>query len=81
MLIIFTSIFYSVEKSTNNLRMLFEKFDKDNNETWVTPDLGRNVSKILPHSTPFLNDEFESLDNPSAMDREKGIQIITKEKS
>ena len=81
MLIIFTSIFYSVDKSTNNLRMLFEKFDKDNNETWVTPDLGRNVSEVLPHSTPFLNDQFESLDNPSAMDREKGIQIKTEEKS
>ena len=81
MLIIFTSIFYSVEKSTNNLRMLLEKFDKDNNETWVTPDLGRNVSEILPHSTPFINDQFESLDNPSAMDRGKGIQIKTEEKS
>ena len=49
-------------------------------EALVTSDLGRNVSEILPHSTPFLNDQFESLDNPSAMDSEKGIQIITKEK-
>ena len=81
MLIIFTSIFYSVEKSTNNLRMIFEKFEKDNNETWDNPDFGRNVSKILPHSTPFINEQFESLDNPSAMDRGKGIHIKTEEKS
>jgi hypothetical protein len=48
-------------------------------EAWVTPDLGRNPSKILPHSTPFLNDRSESLQIPSAMDRGTGIQIKTKE--
>ena len=58
--------FYSVKRSYNDLRMLFEKFDKDNNETWITPDLERNLSEILPHSTPFLNDKPESLGNPSA---------------
>ena len=41
-------------------------------EAWVTPDMGRNVSEILPHSTPFLNDRSESLDIPSAMDRGTG---------
>ena len=49
-------------------------------EALVTPDLGRNVSEILPHSTPFLNDRSESLDIPSAMDRGTGIQIETKDK-
>ena len=53
-------------------------FDKDNNETWVTPDLGRNVVEILPHSTPpLLNNGSESLDILSAMDRGKGNQINT----
>ena len=42
-------------------------------EAWVTPDMGRNVSEILPHSTPFLNDRSESLDIPSAIDR--GIKM------
>ena len=46
-------------------------------EALVTPDLGRNVSEILPHSTPFLNDRSESLDIPSAMDRRTGNQIYT----
>jgi hypothetical protein len=31
-------------------------------EAWVTPDLGRNVSEILPHITPFLNGQSDSLD-------------------
>ena len=45
-------------------------------EAWVTPDLGRNVSEVLPHSTPFLIDPTESLDIPSAMDRgTTGIQM------
>ena len=48
-------------------------------EAWVTPDLGRNASEILPHSTPFLNRRSESLDIPSAIDRGTGIQIRTKE--
>ena len=48
-------------------------------EAWVTPDLGRNASEILPHSTPFLNRRSESLDIPSAIDRGTGIQIKTKE--
>ena len=48
-------------------------------EAWVTPDLGRNASEILPHSTPFLNGRSESLYIPSAMDRGTGIQIKTKE--
>ena len=53
-------------------------------EALVTPDLGRNVSEILPHSTSFLNGRSESLDFPSATFRgapssEKGIQ--KKEKS
>ena len=69
--------FYSVERSNKNLRMLYEKFDKDNNEVWVTPDLGRNVVEILPHSTPFPNDQSESLDMPSAMGRGTGNQIYT----
>ena len=69
--------FYSVERSNKNLRMLYEKFDKDNNEAWVTPDLGRNVVEILPHSTPFLNDRSEFLDIPSTMDRGTGNQIYT----
>ena len=47
-------------------------------EAWVTPDLGRNASEILPHSTPFLNRRSESLDIPSAIDRGTGIQINTK---
>ena len=41
-------------------------------EAWVTPDMGRNVSEILPHSTPFLNGQSDSLDfqlTPSAMNR------------
>ena len=41
-------------------------------EAWVTPDLGRNVSEILPHITPFLNGQSDSLDfqlTPSAMNR------------
>merc|ERR1712051_961167 len=41
-------------------------------EALVTPDLGRNVSEILPHSTPFLNGQSDSLDfqlTPSAMNR------------
>jgi len=41
-------------------------------EAWVTPDLGRNVSEILPHSTPFLNGQSDSLDfplTPSAINR------------
>ena len=42
-------------------------------EAWVTPDMERNVSEILPHSTPFLNDRSESLDIPSAIDR--GIKM------
>ena len=33
-------------------------------EALVTPDLGRNVSEILPHSTPFLNGQSDSLDLP-----------------
>ena len=47
---------------------------------WVTPDLGRNESKILAHGTPFLNGQSESLDLPSAIFRGappstgKGIQ-------
>ena len=56
--------------------MVFEKFELDNNEAWVTPDLGRNISEILPHSTPFLNDQSESLDIPSAMDRVTGIEFL-----
>ena len=48
-------------------------------EAWITPDLGRNVNEILPHSTPFLNGQPESLDIPSAIDRGTGIQIKTKE--
>ena len=44
-------------------------------EAWVTPDMGRNVSEILPHSTSFLIDPSESLDIPSAMDRGTGIQM------
>ena len=44
-------------------------------EAWVTPELGRNISEILPHSTPFLNGQSELLDIPSAMDRGKGIQM------
>ena len=47
-------------------------------EAWVTPDLGRNASEILPHSTPFLNRRSESLDIPSAIDRGTGIQMKTK---
>ena len=43
-------------------------------EAWITPDLGRNVNEILPHSTPFLNGQPESLDIPYAMDRGTGIQ-------
>ena len=43
-------------------------------DAMVTPDLGRNVSEILPHSTPFLNGRSESLDISSAMDRGTGIQ-------
>ena len=49
-------------------------------EAWVTPDSGRNLSEILPHSTPFLNGQSESLDLPSAIFRGappstgKGIQ-------
>ena len=48
-------------------------------EAWVTPDLVRNVSDILPHSTPFLNGQSESLDFSSAISRGappsgKGIQ-------
>ena len=48
-------------------------------EALVTPELGRNVSEILPHSTPFLNGPSESLDFPSAIFRGappsgKGIQ-------
>ena len=48
-------------------------------DAWVTPDLGRNVSEILPHTTPFLNGQSESLDFPSAIFRGapssgKGIQ-------
>ena len=38
-------------------------------EAWVTPDMGRNVSEILPHSTPFLNGQSDSLDFPSAIYR------------
>ena len=40
-------------------------------EAWVTPDSGRNLSEILPHSTPFLNGQPESLDSltPYAMSR------------
>ena len=60
--------------------MLFEKFDKDKNEAWATQNLGRNLSEILPHNTPFLNDQPESLDNPSAINRGKGIKIKLKEK-
>ena len=48
-------------------------------EAWIAPDLGRNVNKILPHGTPFLNGQPESLDIPSAMDRGTGIRIKTKE--
>ena len=62
----FSFNFYSVERSNKNLRMLYEKFDKDNNEAWVTPDLGRNVV-----------DRSESLDITSAMDRGTGNQIYT----
>ena len=48
-------------------------------EAWITPDLERNVTEILPHSTPFLNGQSESLDFPSAIPRGappsgKGIQ-------
>ena len=59
------------------MRMLYKKFDKDNNESWVTPDLGRNVVEILPLSTPFLNDRSETLDIPFTMDRGTGNQINT----
>ena len=41
-------------------------------EAGITPDLGRNVSEILPHRTPFLNGQSDSLDfqlTPSAMNR------------
>ena len=38
-------------------------------EAWVTPDMGRNVSEILPHSIPFLNGQSDSLDFPSAIYR------------
>ena len=38
-------------------------------EAGITPDLGRNVSEILPHSTPFLNGQSETLDFPSAIYR------------
>ena len=41
-------------------------------EAGITPDLGRNVSEILPHSAPFLNGQSDSLDfqlTPSAMNR------------
>ena len=44
-------------------------------EAMVNPDLGRNGNEILPHSTPFLIDPSESLDNSSAMDRGTGIQM------
>ena len=48
-------------------------------EAWVTPDLGRNVSEILPHNTAFLHGQSESLDFPSGIFRGappsgKGIQ-------
>ena len=46
-------------------------------EAWIAPDLGRNVNEILPHGTPFLNGQLESLDIPSAMDRGTGNQIYT----
>ena len=62
--------FYPVERSNKNLTMLYEKFDKD--EAWVTPH-----STPFPHSTPSLNDQSESLDIPSAMDRRTGNQIYT----
>ena len=45
-------------------------------EAMVNPDLGRNGNEILPHSTPFLNDQSESLDIPSAMDRVTGIEFL-----
>ena len=48
-------------------------------EAWVTPDLERNVNEILPHSTPFLNGQPESLNISSAMDRGTGIQINSRE--
>ena len=48
-------------------------------EAWIAPDLERNVNEILPHGTPFLNGQPESLDIPSAIDRGTGIQIKTKE--
>ena len=38
-------------------------------EAGITPDLGRNVSEILPHSTPFLNGQSDSLEFPSAIYR------------
>ena len=47
-------------------------------EAWVTPELGRNISEILPHSTPFLIGKSELLDIPSAMDRGAGNQIYFK---
>ena len=71
----FDAYYFPVERSNKNLGMLYEKFDKDNNKAWVTPDLGRNVVEILPHSTPLLNDRSEYSDIPSAMDRGTGNQI------
>ena len=41
--------------------MLYEKFDKDNNEAWVTPDLGRNVLEILIEGFLF-NEVLKKLD-------------------
>ena len=45
-------------------------------EAWVTLDMGRNVSEVLPHGTPFINGQSESLDITSAGNRGTGIYVI-----